>query len=49
MSATIELAVGKLDELSDPGCRGVQIGDGTVGPVTRAFFDAFLEETGSGS
>jgi D-alanine transaminase len=28
---------------------GAPIGDGTVGPVTRAFFDAFLEETGSGS
>ena len=28
---------------------GVPIGDGRVGPVTRAFFDAFLEETGSGS
>ena len=28
---------------------GRDIGDGTVGPVTRALFDAFLEETGSGS
>lgn len=28
---------------------GKKIGDGKVGPVTRALFDAFLEETGSGS
>ncbi len=27
---------------------GRPIGDGRVGPVTRALFDAFLEETGSG-
>jgi D-alanine transaminase len=26
---------------------GIPIGDGKVGPVTRALFDAFLEETGS--
>ncbi len=28
MTAAIEIAVGKLDELSDPGCREFQIGDG---------------------
>ena len=47
MSDRVEVAVGRLDELSDPGCREFQIGEGDwplYGFVVRQGDDVFAYE-----